>query len=325
MTRDSVWSALRYLFLFFILSLGFLAPKVSAGRMTVSPAHIRLDLASQKPVSPITYTNNTTDEVQLTLSATDFHELEDGYKLSFLEGKDVQNYQYRLSSWISFDQNSLVLLPGQSGTVNIIVNADRLSPGAHYGTILASVQSDRSDAPVRIQEVIGTLIFVRTATGQEKISGSISEFASDSTLFEFPGRYILRLNNTGNVEIVPYGLVTVTDIFGRQVAKGVLNADSLLILPETIRRFSIPLVFSSRIILPGFYHARINLHFGPPEQYLDEQDYFFSLGNYPWVAALLILLLLLSPVLVVRTIRKSRPRPVTPGPAKKSSPKSKGE
>ncbi len=267
-------------------------PKPDQG-VSVSPSLVQLDLDSTKPLTHLTYTNHTSQDVQLFLSAEDFTELEDGYKLSFLNQKDPENYKYRLSSWISFGQNTFVLKPGQSQDVLVLINASQLSPGAHYGTILARIEQGKGNETIQIQGILSSLLFVRTSSGTEKESASIQTFTQVENVLGFPGSFSLRFNNTGETTLTPYGLVEVKDVFGNLVAKGILNEDSLQTLPESVRRYDIPVKQISLVLFPSKYHATFTLHYGKKPDYLKSEITFYSIGSWPF---------LLVPVVIVGEI-----------------------
>ncbi len=250
--------------------------------VSVSPSLIQLDLDHNKPLTKITYTNHTKQDIQLFLSASDFTELEDGYKLSFLSQKDPENYKYRLSSWISFGQNTFVLKPGQSQDVLVLINASQLSPGAHYGTILAKIEQGKGDETIQIQGILSSLLFVRTSTGTEKESASIQTFTQVENLLGFPANFSLRFNNTGETTLTPYGLVEIRDVWGNLVAKGTLNQDSLQTLPESVRRYDIPVKHIAPVLFPSKYHATFTMHYGKKPDYLKSELTFYSIGSWPF-------------------------------------------
>jgi hypothetical protein len=282
---------LLFLILFLLLPQPVFAQ--TANSLTVAPSIIRLDLATDKPEALLEYKNTTNKTIELSLSASDFAELEHGYKPSFLDEKTAQNYKYSLSSWIDFDKKTLVIAPFATESVTVFINKDKLSPGGHYGSILARITNTTDSETVQIQGVLSSLIFVRTNTGQEKELGEIQNFAPNRTLIAFPKTFALRFKNTGDTDLIPYGLVEIKDMFGRTVAKGILNEGSLATLPESIRSYDIE-VKANTFLFPGMYSADFKGHFGKTNQQMQAEKKFFSEGNLPiipigFVAAIIIL------------------------------------
>ena len=251
--------------------------------ITVTPSIIHLDLADDAPEYNITYINTTKTDINLLLSVQDFTELEESYKISFLEGKDATNYKYSLSSWISFENKTIQLSPGEKKSVKIFIDKERITKGGHYATILAEIVQPNIDKQVAVKAVLSSLLFVRAATGLEIEDGKISSFKPLRDGIEYPDTYILRFENNGNVHTVPYGLIQVFDPLGNLTAKGILNEGSLDALPESIRRYDTKVTNYQKILLPGFYTAKINLHFGKTDKKLSASVKFFSQGSFNFV------------------------------------------
>lgn len=287
--------------IFFSLLLGclyaftesFLSPVYAqTNGIEVSPSSVQLDFATDRPQTTLLYTNHTNQTVLLTFSASDVTELEDSYRVTFLEQKNAQNYKYGLSSWITFSNSSLLLNPGEKGSITIFIDKDKLSTGGHYGSILAHIQQAPGQGNVTINSVLATLIFVRTHTGKEYEKGQITTFAPEQNFFDFPQNLLLRFTNNGDTYVVPYGRALVYDMFGNTVAQGIVNTGSLLVLPESLRRLEIPLQPSTKILLPGMYHATISMHFGKTNQQLSSTVSFFSFGTLPVIQVLLGIILI---------------------------------
>lgn len=302
----STWVVLSFLLLNQFSKPVWAAPATNA--ISVTPAMVQLDLSREKPVSTVSYTNHTNQEIQLNFSASDFTALEDGYKMAFLTDKNAENYQYRLASWISFDQTSLLLKAGQTGSVKVMVNAKELSPGAHYGTILARIEQNPGTESIQIQSVLSSLLFVRTNTGQEKESATIQSFNVKENWWGFPSQIEVRLNNTGETDLIPHGLVEITDSWGRYVAKAVVNEDSLDTLPQTVRRYTLPIRSIGPFRLPSRYQARLTLKYGKSETALTSQLNFYSIGS-PVFWLIPIGLFLLT---IWRLSREKKPNRETP-------------
>lgn len=252
--------------------------------ITVVPSINQLDLATDKPQEELFYTNNTDQVVTLTFSAQDFTQLEDNSPLSFLNNNNDQNYKYSLSSWLSFNNTNLLILPHQTGSVTVFVNADKLSPGGHYASILAKIETDKDASKnLQVQGILSSLLFVRTHTGHEVDEGDIQTFSLIRSFIEFPQTMLVRFDNSGDTVLAPFGLVQVFNSSGSLMTKGIINEDSLLTLPETIHRYTVPLRKPYTFLLPGWYTAQISLHFGKGNIVKKQTIHFFSEGSIPLV------------------------------------------
>ncbi len=275
-----------YLFIGLFLSRAY----AQTSGITVIPSIVQLDLATDKPKATIAYSNHTSQPVTLAFSTSNITGFEDSYSVTLLQPKNAQNYQYGLSSWIEFSNKSLVLDPGSTDSITIFIDKDKLSPGGHYGSVLAQIQQQNPSRSVTIKSVLATLVFVRTHTGKEYEKGSITTLAPEQNFWDFPQNFALRFTNSGDTYLIPYGRLNMYDIWGNAVGKGILNEGSLMILPQTLRRYEIPSQLFGSIVWPGIYHATLIMQFGKTNQTLTASTAFFSFGTLPILQIFLIIL-----------------------------------
>jgi hypothetical protein len=270
-------------FAFCLLTLGKALAQQTPKGITVYPSIIHIDLAEDPPEYELTYINNTKSDIELNLSVQDFTQLENSYKINFLEKKDAANYKYSLSSWISFENKNLQLSPKEKKTVKVFIDNNRITKGGHYASILAEIAQPENKKQINIKAVISSLLFVRASTGQEIEEGKINLFKPSQDFLEYPNTYLLRFENSGNVHVIPYGLVEVYDPLGNKIARGILNENSLDAMPESIRNYEIQTTTYEKVLLPGFYTAKIALHFGKTDKKLSATVKFFSQGSFDFV------------------------------------------
>jgi len=264
---------------YFVLTTGIVRAQTQLQKgITVSPSIAHIDLATDPAEYELTYTNNTSADITLLLSVQDFSELEGTYQVNFLNQKDAANYKYSLSSWISFENKNLELNPGEKKTIKVFIDKNRITKGGHYASILAQIQQPESKTAINILPTLSSLLFVRASTGQEIEEGKINDFTPLRDGIEYPNAYIVMLENNGNVHVVPYGLIQIYDPLGNLIAKGTFNPYSLDSLPESVRRYDTNITTYQKVLLPGIYTAKINLHFGKTNQKLSRTVKFFSQG-----------------------------------------------
>lgn len=267
------------LIFFYLLPLPSANAQTPKNTVSVTPQIARIDLAVDKPETEYLYVNNTQNPVELSFSMQDFKELEENGIPGFINQQDVKNYKYALSSWVTFDKKGLILNPGEKGTLKVTVDKTRLTQGGHYGSILAEIKQKDGEKGVKIKAILASLLFVRATTGYEREEGKISFFAPIMNFWEFPDKFLMRFQNTGNVDTIPYGLIEIKDMLGRIVAKGIVNQGSLITLPESIRRYDIPLQRLTGFLPVGFYNATILVHFGQNNKIITSHMSFFSQGS----------------------------------------------
>jgi hypothetical protein len=106
----------------------------------------------------------------------------------------------------------------------------------------------------------------------KKIGGEInglglkgSEFSRN--VVRLPEKVRLRFQNSGNVHVVPRGIVTIIDPLGRVAIKGIINEESGIILPETLRTYPVTLKSVEKILVPGNYTLSIAYRYDGKEAF----------------------------------------------------------
>ncbi len=285
------------------------APAIAEKGVSVTPSIIKLDL-SKSTSTEILYENNTNSNIEIRFSASDFTEMEDGWKVKFLDKKDSQNYKYSLASWIKFDRESVTLGPLETAKVKVFFEKDRLSQGGHYASILGQIiplESEKSGS-VSVKSILATLVFVSGGTESAMEQGEVSSFTPKRMGdYLFPESYSLRFKNTGNVQLTPHGSVEVRDVFGELVAKGILNEGSLLVLPETIRAFDIKLTVLRAFVSPGMYNAKIVLRYGEAgDKFLETKASFFTFGSSTPLQLLISIVALVVALVIIFKLLERR-------------------
>lgn len=302
------------LFLFSIvyclLSNSVFAETKASNSISVLPQLTQLDLGVSEPETKIYYTNNTPYPVELGLSVEDVRELEERNPVGLLNPKEAANYKYSLSSWVYLDKQTLLLNPGETGAIKVTVTREKLSPGGHYGSILAEIKQKTDDKKIKIKGVLVSLLFVRASTGNEIEEAKVSSLNVTQTGINFPQKAVMRFQNTGNVDLTPYGLIEIKDRRGKLVAKGIVNEDSLITLPEAIRQYDIPLKSLIKYIPPGKYSAVLNIHFGKSDKKLTSTVSFTTQGSADVIKWSILLLIGAGVILgVMRYIKSKTHRP----------------
>jgi hypothetical protein len=282
--------------LFFLLFLIYPLPLFAQEQsgISVTPSILHIDLKTEPAEFELIYKNNSKSDISLELSANDFSELEDGWKVRFLNDEESKNYHYSLASWIEFERKSLSLKPGEEGRAKVIINKEELSAGGHYATIMATISAlEESGQQVDIKGLLSTVLFVRAATGQEIEQASISDVSFErASFFQFPTVFVMRFNNQGNTELVPYGSLEVKDMFDRTVAKGILNEGSNYSLPESIKRFEIKTKSLESFFVPGIYKVQMDVTYGGTGNLKYESTFVYL--NILSLGTVLIILILIG-------------------------------
>ncbi len=289
---------LFFSFLVFSLALFFESCPVKAQEkpkgFTVNPFFQDVTLEKDQAAASfqVEITNNTENLVVLKLSVLDFGTLDETGGAAFLGAAENLTNKYALASWIILERDGLVLDPGEKQAVKVTIqNKESLSPGGHYAAILAKVDKGdnqgRAALEVAFDSSLSSLIFARKIGG-EIYGMELKEKIISENIFQMPFEIKLRFQNTGNVHVVPRGLVEITDPLGRLVRKGIINNESGRLLPETFRTFRIPLKTVAPIFMPGKYVLSAKYRYENREAFETEQTAFFLIP-WPFLAGIIFI------------------------------------
>lgn len=252
-------------FLSIIFFVGILFPRESlyaesAPRgITVSPVFQEIILEQKDTETDffVSLTNTTETAVTLRITVFDFGSLDESGGVAFLGASNDLEKKYALASWMRPEKDVFMLEPGETKEILVTIeNREMLSPGGHYGALTFRAETGAGEngtgSIVAINQLFSTLVFVKKIGGE--IYGlDLKESEYKSGLVRFQDILRLRFQNQGNVHVVPRGIATVSDPFGRVVAKGILNGESALILPETFRVYPVHLGALAMSFIPGRY------------------------------------------------------------------------
>lgn len=269
-------------FVFFSVALClFVGPgDVSASErgLTITPVFQEIVLMPEDMIREFTVslTNGTEALVTLGLAVFDFGGLDESGGVAFLGASSDLEKKYALASWMRPEKDTLTLGPGETGQVRMTIeNRETLSPGGHYGALTFRAESephaDGMESAIAVSQLFSTLVFVK------KVGGEIYDLELKGQ--EYDGNIVkqgemlrLRFQNSGNVHIVPRGVAIVTDPFGRSVAKGIINEESALILPETFRVYPVRLSALATSFIPGRYVMEIAYRYDDKDEFTTVTD-----------------------------------------------------
>jgi hypothetical protein len=81
----------------------------------------------------------------------------------------------------------------------------------------------------------------------------------------------------------------VTDPIGREVAKGIINQESALILPETLRVYPVRLVTLLKSFVPGRYTLTMNYRYDGREDFASTSLQFDFIPPIAIIACLILI------------------------------------
>lgn len=197
---------------------------------------------------------------------------------------------YDASKWFTLSTPDFLLMPNQQQieTVKISVPADA-EAGGHYATIFfesfsPSQPSDGDGAAINPRVGVLTLLSVRGDIRERaEISGPLNVHGFQGEAG--PTAFDLAVRNDGNVHLVPYGTVTIRNVFGRKVKTIPLPLGTLL--PGTTRKYDLNWEHGLRF---GIYKATANVAAGSQNHGLAPVSSRFIL--FPLIIAIPVMILL---------------------------------
>ncbi len=290
----------RILFLFLFLFTNYyllITDANASGSLSVTPQIQTIDLKSDPATANLIYKNTTPVTIQLDFAVVDFKNVDEIGTPQFINPNPANNYKYGLSSWLTLSSNSIVLAAGEEKTLNVTIEKEKLSQGGHYAAVLAEIKQTNENKKISLKGKFASLIFVRADSKYNLEDAKIASIFANKSLLSFPDTYYLRFQNTGNIDTTPHGLIEIKDMFGRRVARGIINENSLISLPETIRKYSTPITSTTNLLLPGNYSVKISIHYGDSNRKIEMTSTFFYLG-LPAVIIIIFITIILTSLLV---------------------------
>lgn len=223
--------------------------------------------------SSINVRNVSTSAMLVSSQVNDFEASgEDGTPQLLLDQTEESPFSIR--SWLQpLDQLTLESRQLKAIPLTIYV-PETAAPGGYYGIIRFTGTPVGVDGNgVSLNASLGTLIFIRVS-GQAKEQLSVQDFYANSRGNEYPIYELkpvtlsVRIKNEGNIYEQPTGIITVKNMFGKNIVNLPVNAEERIILPNSVRRFD--QVVDDTAIGPGLmfgrYTAELTIKYGSSGQ-----------------------------------------------------------
>lgn len=290
----------RFVCLLLSVVFGVVGYVQSVSALTISPTKIEMQGdPGQTLYGEIELYNEQEGERTFYLSAENFEPRGESSAPFFIGAKDG------LATWFTFG-DSVDLLSGERKVVpfslTIPENAD---PGGYFSAVFFSNQPvvPGKDGEVFVGGKIGVLILLRVSGDvSETVEGLQFRVQDDRSIwYTQPESFTYRLTNTGGDRIVPRGLVSVRNMFGREVVALSANVLEGNILPNSARSFQVDWSGEGRVTAEdgfftkakkewndfhfGRYTAELNLSWGYTNQTAKAVVVLFF---FPWHLLVLV-------------------------------------
>lgn len=252
----------RWLAAFVAVSILFLpVPALAAGNtVSLSPSvqDIVLSPAATTVDFKIQLFNNTSQPLEFELRAVDFSTLNQNGGLVFSSKPLPQG----LAQSLRLSSDKITINGGSVQTVTATIDdATKLSPGGHYGAVVARVVSAQASSGnrVSVQQDLSALLFIQTA-GQGTRGLELLQPGLRKWQVVLPQQLPLVFKATGNTQVVPRGIVNISRS-GQVIMRGQLNNDSAMVLPGSSRLLETNLKGNKYYLLPGKYDLDIEYRY----------------------------------------------------------------
>jgi hypothetical protein len=276
--------------------------------ITVSPAFQQVNVSQSESAHPLKFfiTNNQSAAQTVHLSSQDFSTVNENGGLLFVGTNPTQlQKRYGLAKWLSLPQTQVSIPPKQTTALTAqILNLPDLAPGGHYGALMLALgQQANGSNNVAVHPVASSLLFV-TKLGGDTHKLSLANVYVKHTIFSLPSAVTLRFHNNGNTHIVPRGFVSLANSNGEVISKGVINANSDIVLPQTYRQLLAPLPQLAHSNSIGKYTLSINFRFDGIDQFRAYKQSFIYIPIM-WLIGILVIVVGIGFLIVkVRRIKK---------------------
>jgi len=285
--------SLRRIFLFFLVSLTVFIPTRSFA-FSITPALIDfLAPRGETARGEFILLNTFEEEKTFYFDTLNFTSSETGSPI-FSTDSQKEN----LATWMSFPSSLTVAANSQSQISFSVLIPDDIPSGSYQAAMTISEYPSEVVATngATIQATVALLVFLTVEgemTRQMAFLDATADFAN--RLVSFPtGTVSYRVQNQGNIFLIPAGTLTIRDMFGRALYEQTLNVQQSRILPGTTR------TFTENVLEPQSWKELLKMQtqfwsIGPMTAevtlHAEGQDAtaFFSFWYLPWQLASVVL------------------------------------
>ena len=274
----------------------------SHGDFVLEPGKIEIFMNPGETVTKnISVISRVSRKVKFAVTVEDFIGSQNPDTPVVLLGKDKSPYSFKDN--ITPETSTFNLDLGQRIEIPVTITAPKSAqPGGFYSSVIISNLPDDNavaqNASARIVSRVGVLLFIRI-NGPVKEEGTVQDFRVTGPRQGFlqsgPLTFEILFKNSGSVHLVPYGTVTITNLFGQKV--GEVPVDAYFSLPDSLRYRQ---VTWPKEVLFGYYKAHLELHRGY-SNVVDSKDLSFFVLPWKYVGLVVLIFFLIAIIYYVFT------------------------
>ncbi len=239
-------------------------------------------------VRNVDVTSRITDDTNFDVTVEDFQGTDDPNQQIALLGNERGVYSGK--DFIKPEISSFTLKFGEKISFPVTISLPKTAePKGYYAAVVISSKPSAALAPgqsAKIVSRLGMLFFIRV-NGASNESGVLTDFkltgSKQNIMASGPDGFEIAFKDTGNVHLVPHGMISVTNTIGKQIAS--LPVDAYAALPDSTRYREIQ--WTDKNFMLGHYTATLSFYPGYGSTNVSRSVAFWVL---PWKVITLILI-----------------------------------
>jgi len=282
-----------------VIAFGFsFAQAQTISSLNVSPAFVEDKLLpGEEFSSTITITNSSSEIKTVAVKIRDIQGFSQAGLPILPTAAEIENYE--MANWLRVATDT-VIIPAQSSIdLTVAINAPKdATLGRHLtGIFFSESNPDNIETGV----IISTLV-----VGELEEKLEVTSFSTNEFIYSKP-KILFRLNieNLGNSIIRPQGQITISNFFGKEIAKLTVNNQGKPIYPGNTESFTLD--WAGSHLAWGRYQAVFSSVYGQGNQLLTAAVSFWILPLPAILGVFLsVVLLILALVLVMKKYIKEK-------------------
>jgi len=226
--------------------------------LSIQPLKVTHTLNPGEKVSGVIQITNAGDNaVNVETKVEDFIPLAGTYQIQFVGRVSGLS---TVRDWITLDApKSFVLAKGAAKNVSYTIKTPaNAEPGGHFGVaFFKASELPKNGQQLKVGTQVGMMILV-TVPGSRLEKGAILDFTGPLFVQKSPINFIIKFENTGTVHFEPKGVITITNMFGKEI--GSVSIGGQVVLPTGIRDLVASVNFDG--VLLGRYKANLKMFDG---------------------------------------------------------------
>ena len=186
-------------------------------------------------------TNRLGSEMSFRIGVEDFVGSRDPNQVTVFLGEEKGPYS--LKDYLKPEITEFTLKHGQRMVLPIEISIPKdAEAGGLYGAVMVSTFSPATESEAKAEEIKGGVqlasqlasLFLVRVKGEVKEEGFLKTLATDKSNYQKgPISFSLLYENTGDVHLIPYGIIEIKNILGRKVDE--LEITPYFAMPNSVR------------------------------------------------------------------------------------------